>query len=207
MVRRVTGSACGGFTYIWMLFAVALLGILLAAAGQVWRTEALREKEKELLFVGEQFRQAIGSYYENSPGVPRRYPESLEKLLADDRFPLVKRHLRKMYPDPMTGSAEWGLVRQPGVGITGVYSLSTRQPIKRANFAEQHISFAGATSYKDWKFVYFPGSLAATMTAPPPVQPQPAQPPQPPAQPQPPATAQPPVPPNPPLDDDDDDVP
>ena len=56
-----------------MLFAVALIGILLAAAGQVWRTEALREKEKELLFVGEQFRQAIGSYYENSPGVPRRY--------------------------------------------------------------------------------------------------------------------------------------
>lgn len=34
-----------GFTYIWILFAVALAGIVLAAAGQLWQTEARRDKE------------------------------------------------------------------------------------------------------------------------------------------------------------------
>ncbi|MDW7597639.1 MAG: type II secretion system protein [Nitrosomonadaceae bacterium] len=169
--RRNSGVGCGmhrekGFTYIWMLFAVALAGIVLAGAGLVWRTEAWRDKEKELMFVGDQFRQAIGSYYETSPGIPKRYPDTLEKLLVDDRFPMVKRHLRKIFFDPMTGTAEWGLVRQPGLGITGVYSLSARKPINRANFLDRYESFVGAASYKDWKFVYFPGAVGNIMPQP-----------------------------------------
>ena len=134
-----------GYTYIWMMFAVALAGIALAGAGQMWKTEARREKEKELLFIGEQFRLAIGSYYEESPGA-KRYPDSLEKLISDNRFPTVTRHLRKIFHDPMTGAAEWGLITRPGVGIIGVHSLSTQKPIKRANFHERYTSFSGADS-------------------------------------------------------------
>lgn len=155
-----------GFTYIWILFAVALAGIVLAAAGQLWQTEARREKEVELMFVGEQFRQAIGSYYESSPGMPKRYPESEEKLLFDDRFPIPKRHLRKIYFDPMTGRAEWGLIRKPGIGIVGVHSLSARKPFKRANFHERYATFADAVSYQDWMFVYTPGEAGGTVQQP-----------------------------------------
>jgi type II secretory pathway pseudopilin PulG len=151
------------------MFVVALTGITLAAAGQVWRTEARREKEKELMFVGDQFRQAIGSYYESSPEIPKRYPDSLEKLLLDNRFPTVKRHLRKIFLDPMTGSGEWGLIRQPGIGIVGVYSLSTQAPLKKTNFHARDASFKGAESYRDWKFIYSPG---AGHTGPQPAQPQ-----------------------------------
>lgn len=147
-----------GFTYVWIMFVVALIGITLAAGGQVWRTKAKREKEKELMFAGDQFRQAIGSYYESSPEIPRRYPDSLEKLLLDNRFPAVKRHLRKIYFDPMTGSDEWGLIRQPGIGIVGVYSLSTQAPLKKTNFHARDASFKGAESYRDWKFIYSPGA-------------------------------------------------
>lgn len=146
-----------GFTYIWMMFSVALIGIVLAGAGQVWRIEARREKEKELMFVGEQFRRAIGSYYENSPGMPKRYPDSLEKLLTDKRFPVVTRHLRKIFFDPMTGKDEWGLIRRPGIGIVGVHSLSVQAPLKRANFIERYAEFSDAKSYRDWKFTYLPG--------------------------------------------------
>jgi hypothetical protein len=145
------------------MFVVALSGVALAAVGQVWRTEAQREKEKELMFVGEQFMQAIGSYYENSPGMPKRYPDSLEKLLLDDRFPTVKRHLRKIFFDPMTGSTEWGFVRRPGTrGITGVYSLSKKAPLKRANFPERYADFAEAKDYRAWKFIYLPGDPAGS---------------------------------------------
>ncbi|WP_177168759.1 type II secretion system protein [Nitrosovibrio sp. Nv6] len=154
-----------GFTYLWVIFLVAVTGLALAGAGQLWRTEARREKEKELMFVGEQFRRAIGSYYESSPGT-KRYPDSLEKLLSDDRFPTVKRHLRKIFIDPMTGAAEWGLIRQPGHGITGVYSLSARAPLKRANFHERYTAFKEAESYRDWKFVYLPGDAGGALPQP-----------------------------------------
>lgn len=142
------------------MFAVALAGVALAGAGQVWKTEGRREKEKELLFIGEQFRLAIGSYYENSPGA-KRYPDSLEKLLSDNRFPTVRRHLRKIFYDPMTGVAEWGLISRPGVGVIGVHSLSTLKPLKRANFHERYAAFSGADSYREWKFIYLPGEAGA----------------------------------------------
>lgn len=145
-----------GYTYIWIMFAVALAGIALAGAGQMWKTEARREKETELMFIGEQFRLAIGSYYEGSPGA-KRYPESLERLISDNRFPTVTRHLRKIFHDPMTGAAEWGLITRPGVGLIGVHSLSTQKPLKKANFHERYTSFSGANSYREWKFIYLPG--------------------------------------------------
>ncbi|MDE2366989.1 MAG: type II secretion system protein [Betaproteobacteria bacterium] len=165
------GSRERGFTYVWIMFAVAIAGVMLAGAGQLWRTEAQREKEKELMFIGEQFRLAVGSYYENSPGMPKRFPPSLEKLLLDDRFPTVKRHLRKIFFDPMTGTREWGLIRQPGIGIVGVHSLSTQAPLKRANFHERYASFSEAKSYEDWEFRYSPGD--AEQLSQPQSQPQP----------------------------------
>jgi len=100
-----------GFTYIGLLIAVVLLGIGLALVGEVWNTAVKRDRERELLFVGDQFRQAIGRYYESSPGV-KQYPRKLEDLLEDKRFPVMKRYLRRIYLDPMTGKADWGLVMQ-----------------------------------------------------------------------------------------------
>jgi type II secretory pathway pseudopilin PulG len=152
-----------GFTYIGLLVAVVLIGIGLAAAGQVWNTTAKRERERELLFVGTQFRQAIGSYFEASPGV-KQYPRKLEELLQDQRFPVVKRHLRKIYLDPITGSRDWGLVTV-GDQIVGVYSRSEDKPLKIENFAPEDSAFAGTAAYSDWRFVYAPATAAAAEPA------------------------------------------
>ncbi len=146
-----------GYIYIWTLFAVMLSGVMLAAAGQVWQTGAIREKESQLLFVGDQFRQAIESYYNDSQtatGGGGRYPESLEELLKDERSPALKRHLRKIFIDPMTNSYDWGLVKQEDGGITGIYSLSVGVPVKRANFPEDYSTFEKAANYQDWKFTH-----------------------------------------------------
>lgn len=51
-----------GFTYIGVLMLVAIAGIGLAGVGIVWHQDAQREREKELLFIGDEYRQAIGSY-------------------------------------------------------------------------------------------------------------------------------------------------
>ncbi|MEQ1720017.1 MAG: hypothetical protein ABL887_02760 [Nitrosomonas sp.] len=102
-------SAQQGFVYLWALYTVALAGIAMAAAAHVWQAKSLREKEAELMFIGEQFRLAIKSY--QSTGT-KQFPKTLEDLVEDKRTPNVVRHLRKIYVDPMTNTTEWGIVEE-----------------------------------------------------------------------------------------------
>lgn len=159
MVRR---SAQRGFTYLGLMLLIVLIGIGLAKAGMIWQTEVQREKEKELLFVGEQFRQAIGSYYENTPppGV-KQYPTTLEDLLHDPRFPETRRHLRRIYPDPVTGNSEWGLMKEQQ-RIVGVYSKSEARPLMKVFTDEGRQDFSDAVTYAGWAFVYKPTNTSAT---------------------------------------------
>ncbi|MCB1935265.1 MAG: hypothetical protein KDF59_04925 [Nitrosomonas sp.] len=99
-----------GVVYLWALFAVTVAGVVLAGTGQIWQITTQREKEKELLFIGEQFRKAIMSYYNNPLTGIRQYPEKIEDLLEDKRGAVPIRHLRKIFIDPMTLTDEWGLV-------------------------------------------------------------------------------------------------
>jgi type II secretory pathway pseudopilin PulG len=145
-----------GFTYIWLLLAIALTTVGLAAVAEVASTAIRRDKEAELLFVGNQYVRAIALYNASTPSGAQQYPQRLEDLLADKRFPNVRRYLRRVYPDPMTGSAEWGLIRGPNGGITGVQSRSTAQPLKKANFPKEYEAFAGAATYRDWVFAFAP---------------------------------------------------
>jgi type II secretory pathway pseudopilin PulG len=152
-----------GFTYLGLLFAVLVMGIALASVGEVWLTAQQREKEKELLFIGREFRRAIASYYEQAPVGKQELPRKLEDLVEDDRFPTVRRHLRKIYIDPMTGKSEWGLLHM-GDRIVGVYSLSKAAPIKQEGFRNDEPELARAASYQDWKFAY---ALATPQVTPP----------------------------------------
>jgi len=150
-------SRSEGFTYLSLLIVVAITAGALAAAGGVYSQAAQREKERELLFVGEQFRQAIALYYWRTPGGAHQYPKSLEALLEDGRWPVTQRYLRKVYRDPMTNTPEWGVVEAPGgAGIMGVYSKSEGVPIKTAGFPARYSPFEEAKSYQDWKFVFSP---------------------------------------------------
>jgi len=142
-----------GFTYIGVLIFVAVMGITLAGTGMVFRTQKKRENERELLFIGEQYRRAIGQYFERSPG-GKQFPKSIDELLLDRRYPTVQHYLRRPYVDPMTGKAEWGLITGPEGGIMGVYSLSEGVPLMQNNFKSEFAPFEGALHYGDWQFVY-----------------------------------------------------
>lgn len=152
-----------GVTYMALLFVIAIMGVTLAATGMVWHTVAKRSKEAELLWVGQQYRQAIKQYYHATPGASG-YPADLKDLLKDPRQLGTRRYLRKLYPDPITGKDDWGLVKtQDQKRITGVYSLSEDEPIKVANFDDVDKDFAGKSSYQEWKFVFSP-TAATTST-------------------------------------------
>lgn len=149
-----------GVTYLAVLFLVGAMGVIWAAIGGIWSTANQREKERELLLIGAQFREAIGQYYEGSPGVLKRYPGRLEDLMKDERQPGTQRYLRKLFFDPMTRSNKWGLVMSPMGGIMGVHSLSDAPPIKSANFQDADSDLLGKTKYSEWFFVYRPAPLA-----------------------------------------------
>lgn len=123
-----------GVTYLGLLFAIALAGIGLAGTGALWSLDSRREKEKELLFIGEEYRRAIASYYEKGPNGVREYPQRLEDLLQDKRFPMPVHHLRRLYRDPLTNRLDWDLIRQQG-RISGVASRADGKPVKVAGFA------------------------------------------------------------------------
>jgi type II secretory pathway pseudopilin PulG len=142
-----------GFTYLYVLLLIALIGMGLAATGTLWRTDAQRAREAELLFVGDQYRQAIRSYYQLDAAQPR-LPLRIDDLLADNRRPDPVRHLRRAYPDPISGEPFVLIPAAKGPGIVGVHSPSTQRPFKRAGFALENESFAEATRYSEWRFVF-----------------------------------------------------
>ena len=145
-----------GFTYLTALLLVAVVGIGFAATAGAWSQLRQREKESELLWIGNQFSQAIGLYYQRSPGSAKHYPERLEDLLEDKRFVTVQRYLRRIYADPMSGKGEWGVLAAAEGGIKGVYSLSGAEPLKTGNFSSPNKHFEDARRYSDWKFTYEP---------------------------------------------------
>lgn len=141
-----------GFTYIGLLVAVVIIGLMLSVVGRVWTTTAQHERETQLLFVGHAYRMAISSYV----SMGHQYPLSLQDLVTDERFPVPKHHLRRLYIDPMTGQADWSLIMAPdGRGIMGVASNSQRAPIKQDGFDTIDETFKGADCYCQWKFVYY----------------------------------------------------
>ena len=137
-----------------LLIALSLVAIGLMSAVDVWSLSRQREREQQLLFVGDQYRQAIRRYYLAAPSGSRRtLPPSIESLLEDDRYPIPVHHLRRAYPDPITGKPEWGVLRV-GDSILGVYSLSEGRPLKVAGFPFVDRHFNDAAAYHDWVFAY-----------------------------------------------------
>jgi len=141
-----------GVVLIALLLMLTLLAIGSLGAAEVWATARQRDREAELLFVGNQYKRAIEHYWRTGGNA---LPKSLDDLLLDDRFPMPVRHLRRPYRDPMTDSADWGLV-MIGNGISGVYSRSDAPALKRANFPKAYAGFDGKENIADWKFVFTP---------------------------------------------------
>jgi type II secretory pathway pseudopilin PulG len=178
--QRPARRTARGFTYLGVLFLVMLMGLGLSGTLQAWSTASQRAKERDLLWIGNQYAQAIRAYYQQSPG-PRQYPLKLEDLLEDKRFPATRHHLRRLYADPITGSQEWGLIKTVDGRIAGVHSKAEGEPWKKSNFPLRWKDFTDKTQYAQWRFVADVGLLgdaapaAGTTPSPSPLQANPAQ--------------------------------
>jgi type II secretory pathway pseudopilin PulG len=145
-----------GLMLVGLLILMFLSGVLAMTGLEVWATTRQREREVELLFVGDQYRQAIRRYYFAAGiGQTAELPAKLEDLLNDNRFPVPVHHLRRLYPDPITGRTDWGLALR-GERIVGVHSLSEATPLKQTGFDQANATFEARTAYKDWVFLFIP---------------------------------------------------
>lgn len=153
MVARRAAGAEDGFTYVGLVIFVAILGLVGAATLKVDSLLRRAAAEQELLEIGAEYSEALRSY---AAATPRGYPTApptMQDLLKDPRFPGTRRHLRKIYVDPVTGRQEWGIVYQGDqVGVLAVYSLSRAQPLKLANFDTRFQNFENKEHLSEWKF-------------------------------------------------------
>jgi hypothetical protein len=150
------------------LFMITIMGIMLAAAGQSMRTIMKREKEKELIFRGLQYRDAFERW--SKKGVPLKDLKDLVEPTVSSNIDRSKdRLLRKLYKDPMTEDGKWKTLPNPPDPIQGIYgvaSTSNEEPLKQGkeSFPEVIKNFEGKKKYSEWEFVYkkTPGGAPGT---------------------------------------------
>lgn len=157
-----------GFTMLAVLAAMLLSALAANAVMLNVAQQNVREREAQLMLMGSLFHRAIKDYYEMSPGAEKQWPKTLKDLTYDTRFVDVRRHLREVYPDPITRSEDWGLITiESGgrTGISGVYSKSINQPLNTAAASFSGFEMPSASQYSDRRFEYIPSVVAPAATA------------------------------------------
>lgn len=152
MLNRTGRQA--GFTYLGLIIFVFIIGLVGAATLKIGSLLQRAAAEEDLLDIGAAFSAALDSYAAATPRGASPYPPSLKELLKDPRVPGVRRHLRKIFVDPLTGKAEWGLVflGEGTAGVVAVHSLSTAKPLKVANFDSRFAGLDNADTISAWRF-------------------------------------------------------
>lgn len=161
MKNRYTNSK--GLTLLILLISLSVTEIFLLISYIPWRTVIRRETEKELIFRGNQYVEAIRIYQMKNPG---RFPSRLEELLE-------KKCIRKFYKDPFSGDGEWDIIVPssqvtPGTergGIQKIIIISKKliekypQPIQIIGVVSSSTEksfkiYCGGETYNKWFFYY-----------------------------------------------------
>jgi hypothetical protein len=140
-----------------MIMAIVALTIMALVALQQrshWRRDHIRALEQELLFRGRQYVAAIDDFMKKNNGVS---PESLDLLYK-------KKHIRQLYPDPMSPSGEWYLVMQPNTPeqkkllVIGMKQLNAHLANARlvgvcsSSSDEAMMEYRNKKRYSEWAF-------------------------------------------------------
>lgn len=141
-----------GYILVATLFMTFVVGVLLLALARWWQVESQREKERELLWIGAQFRAALASFAAATPAGGSIRPSGLADLVRDDRTVPPGRHLRRVYVDPMTASTDWGIVRAADGTITALHSTSDAKPLNADGSSPRFRAFENTRRYSEWRF-------------------------------------------------------
>jgi type II secretory pathway pseudopilin PulG len=159
-----------GYNMVVLMVLVTVLHVLVAAALPSWSGAIQREKEEELIFRGLQYAEAIRVFQARFGRPPSRLEELVE---------VEPRSIRRLWEDPMTGEARWGLIFAgggapiPGQGQGGDGGLGTdatqppptitsgdRDQVTQGPISGVHslargeamLEFQGKQRYSEWLF-------------------------------------------------------
>jgi type II secretory pathway pseudopilin PulG len=141
-----------GFTYIGLLIMVTMIAAGATASLSAGSAIQWREKEATLIAIGLEYRHALKSYSNSTPVGQPNAPREVSELLRDHRHPGMVRHLRRIYPDPLTNQNNWGLLRDQAGLIIGIHSMSTAAPLRQNKLPAGLESFERASTYAEWVF-------------------------------------------------------
>ncbi|MEW5561958.1 hypothetical protein AB1287_17210 [Enterobacter asburiae] len=140
-----------GFTCLLLLLALTILALSMLKSQDLIELRHRQQQEAELLFRGEQIRQAIRQYrtasYANGC-----YPTGFDDLLKDMRGGKIHYHLRQWFSDPLTGQRQWGMTFDDKGRWIGVYSQGQGRPLRKEGFVLDGEKFRQATRYQEWVF-------------------------------------------------------
>ena len=166
-----------GFTLAGLLVVLTVLAVVLAfTVPTKWSDVRNRERDRQLMFVLEQYARSIQEYQRRTGGVPT----TLEQL---DEFN-NPRVLRQLYPNPLSGEVDWILVppgteagpgpggqenpnqperpgnvtpgnqkkpQRPGGGSDGEY-VGPFVGVRPPQTGESILEFNGSNRYEEWIF-------------------------------------------------------
>lgn len=144
-------SGQGGFTYVLLLLALTVLALSLLKSHDGVKLNYRQQQEAELLFRGEQIREAI-KQYRIAGGAKGCFPRGFEDLLSDFRGGKIRYHLRQWYIDPLTGQKQWGMKFDDQRRWIGVYSKGEGKPLRKEGFTYDAERFKKARHYREWIF-------------------------------------------------------
>lgn len=152
-----------GLSLLILLVMLSVMEILLLISYIPWRTAIKRELEKELIFRGNQYVEAIRIYQMKNPG---RFPSKLEELYE-------KKFIRKLYKDPITPDGKWDIIVPssqiaPGSERSGVQKIviipheligKYSQPVQIIGVVSSSPEksfkiYCGGDKYNKWFFYY-----------------------------------------------------
>jgi type II secretory pathway pseudopilin PulG len=164
--RRACQTTQGGFTYLWLLFVLAISAAGTAAVGELWVVQVQRSKELDLAFRGQSIVAALESYRAASPAATPCAPLGWEDLLQDQRSTVSLRHLRRPYADPFAANGEWEWVKDTQGRMLGVKSRPPASPLVTAPPAAGKAVAAAASGFGVFQIGAATGKLVC-LNAPP----------------------------------------
>jgi hypothetical protein len=103
--KRTYRRGESGYALLFVIFLVASIMLLAAAASPNVLTEGRRQKEQEMVWRGNQYVRAVSLFYRKNG----RYPQSLEELAKPNAANV--HFLRKAYKEPMNAAdGSWRLI-------------------------------------------------------------------------------------------------
>lgn len=178
---RANTPADRGYIMVVLLIGMVITAIWMSAALPAWRQQVQRQREDDLIFIGEQYARAIVLYQKKNRDA---FPPSIDVLVS-------QKFLRKAWKDPITGeefapigvgiqvqgqptggtpgrNTGPGIPQTPGrggtpqgqtqmVGISGVRSRSQATSIKIYRNLQQHSLWPFDAQQMYAAMGYFPG--------------------------------------------------